>query len=185
MEHRQEISYQLDLFVEQKQNDIRSSDNRKDVNQAKARKAVQVNKEGQQGRALTGNLMTIICSSTNLKQAYKQVKRNKGVAGIDQKPTAKFADWFKENGDTLINELLQGTYKPQAVKTGRNTQTQRRNKETWNSHRNRPYYPTIHSPGFKSDLRAGIFKFQLRISPQTQSHTSLATSKNKRVLFAK
>lgn len=116
MKHQQEISYQLDLFIEQKQNDIRSSDNRKDVNQAKARKVKQVNKEGQQGRALTENLMTIICSSTNLKQAYMQVKRNKGVAGTDQMPIEKFADWFKDNGETLINDLLQGTYKPQTVK---------------------------------------------------------------------
>jgi group II intron reverse transcriptase/maturase len=77
---------------------------------------MQVNKEGQQGRALTENLMTIICSSSNLKQAYKQVKRNKGVAGTDQMPTEKFADWFIENGERLINDLLQGTYKPQTVK---------------------------------------------------------------------
>jgi len=62
------------------------------------------------------NLMAMICSSSNLKQAYKQVKRNKGVAGIDQMPTEKFADWFKDNGETLINELLQGRYKPQGVK---------------------------------------------------------------------
>lgn len=116
MKHRQEISYQLDLFLEQKQNDIHSFDNRKDVNQAKARKVEQVNEEGRQGRALTKNLMTIICSSSNLKQAYKQVKRNKGVAGIDQMPTGKFAEWFKQHGDLLINDLLQGNYKPQAVK---------------------------------------------------------------------
>ena len=115
MKHQQEISYQLDLFIEQKQNDIHSSDNRKDVNQAKARKVGQVNEEGEQGRALTKNLMTIICSSSNLKQAYQQVKRNKGVAGIDQMPTEKFADWFKKHGDLLINELLRGDYKPQAV----------------------------------------------------------------------
>lgn len=116
MEHQQGISYQLDLFSEQNQNDIRFSDNRKDVNQTKARKEKQLDKEGEQGRALTGNLMTIICSSTNLKQAHKQVKRNKGVAGTDQMPTEKFAAWFGENGETLINDLLQGNYKPQAVK---------------------------------------------------------------------
>ncbi len=116
MKHRQEISYQLDLFLEQKQNDIHSFDTRKDVNQAKARKVVQVNEEGQQGRALTKNLMTIICSSSNLKQAYKQVKRNKGVAGIDQMPTEKFANRFKKHGELLIKDLLQGRYKPQAVK---------------------------------------------------------------------
>lgn len=110
MKHRQEISYQLDLFLEQKQNDIHSFDTRKDVNQAKARKVVQVNEEGQQGRALTKNLMTIICSSSNLKQAYKQVKRNKGVAGIDQMPTEKFASRFKKHGELLIKDLLQGRY---------------------------------------------------------------------------
>lgn len=116
MKHQQGISYQLDMFMEQKRNDICFSDHREDVHQAKARKEKQVNKEGQQGRALTENLMTIICSSSNLKQAYKQVKRNKGVAGIDQMPTEKFADWFKDNGETLIHDLLQGAYKPQAVK---------------------------------------------------------------------
>ncbi len=48
MEHRQEISYQLDLFVEQRQHDIRSSDNRKGVPQAKARKAAQIIEDGRQ-----------------------------------------------------------------------------------------------------------------------------------------
>ena len=120
MKRQQEITYQLDLFIEQKQNDskhvIHSFDNCEDVNGAEARKVKQVNKEGQQGRALTENLMTIICSSTNLKQAYRQVKRNKGVAGIDQMPVGKFAEWFKEHGELLTERLLQGTYQPQAVK---------------------------------------------------------------------
>ena len=116
MEHRQVIAYQQDLFIRQTQNAICPSDNCADVNQAKAGQAVQVSKEGQQGRALTSNLMTIVCSSANIKQAYKQVKRNKGVAGIDQMPTTKFAQWFKENGELLIKSLLQGDYRPQVVK---------------------------------------------------------------------
>lgn len=115
MEHRQEISYQLDLFMGQKQNDTHSFDNRKDVNQAKSIKVGQLNEEGLQGRALTSNLMAIVCSSGNLKQAYKQVKRNKGVAGVDQMPTTKFAQWFTEYGELLITDLLQGNYRPQAV----------------------------------------------------------------------
>ena len=116
MEHRQVIAYQQDLFIEQKQNAICQSDHCKDVTLAKAGQERQVNKERQQGRALTENLMTIVCSSQNLKQAYKQVKRNKGVAGIDQMPTEKFADWFIPKGESLINDLLQGNYQPQAVK---------------------------------------------------------------------
>jgi group II intron reverse transcriptase/maturase len=116
MEHRQEISYQLDLFMEQKQNDIHSFDTRKDVSQAGATKVGQVNEEGRQGRALTSNMMATVCSSGNLKQAYKRVKRNKGAAGIDQMPTTKFAQWFIERGGLLTDDLLQGNYQPQAVK---------------------------------------------------------------------
>jgi group II intron reverse transcriptase/maturase len=116
MEHRQVIAYQQDLFIEQNQNAISQSDHCKDVHRAKAGQAKQINKEGRQGRALTENLMTIVCSSHNLKQAYKQVKRNKGVAGIDQMPTGRFADWFILKGESLINDLLQGNYHPQAVK---------------------------------------------------------------------
>ena len=116
MERQQEIAYQMDLFLEQKTNAMRPSDNCKDVNQTKAGQEKQLNKEGKQGRALPKNLMTIVCSSENLKQAFKQVKRNKGAAGIDQMPTTKFADWFNQNGELLLNELLQGTYQPQAVK---------------------------------------------------------------------
>lgn len=116
MEHRQVIAYQKDLFIEQKKNAIRQFDNCEDVNRAKAQQAGQVNKEGQQGRALAEDLMTIVCSSHNLKQAYKQVKRNKGVAGIDQMPTEEFAAWFVAEGEALINALLKGDYWPQGVK---------------------------------------------------------------------
>jgi group II intron reverse transcriptase/maturase len=116
MEHRQKISYQLDLFMEQRQNDIHFFETGKDVHQASTTKVGQVNEEGTQGRALTSNLMTIVCSSGNLKQAYKQVKRNKGAAGIDQMPTTNFAAWFIEQGELLINDLLQGYYQPQAVR---------------------------------------------------------------------
>lgn len=116
MEYQQDIWYQKDLFIEQKQNAMRHSENREDVNGAKAGKVKQISKERQQGRALTENLMTIVCSSSNLKQAYKQVKRNKGVAGIDQMPVGKFADWFILSGKLLIESLLQGTYQPQPVK---------------------------------------------------------------------
>ncbi len=116
MGRQQEIAYQIDLFIEQKQNAVIQSDRCKDVNQAKAGQEEQVNKEGQQGRALTEKLMMIVCSSGNLKQAYKRVKRNKGVAGIDQMPTEKFAEWFIEEGELLINDLLRGDYRPQGVK---------------------------------------------------------------------
>lgn len=116
MARQQEISYQKDLFIEHFKNDITQSENCTDVNLAKEGQGKQVNKAGIQGRALTEDLMTILCSSQNFKQAYLQVKRNNGVAGIDQQPVGKFSEWFKENGDTLIIALLQGKYEPNAVR---------------------------------------------------------------------
>ena len=53
MKCQQEIAYQLDLFAEQRKHAVCPSDNCKDVNQAKSGQERQVNKEGQQGRALT------------------------------------------------------------------------------------------------------------------------------------
>ena len=116
MEHQQVIVYQKDLFDEQTLEAIRPSDKCEDVNRAKAGQVGQINEEGQRGRALTSNLMTIVCSSENIKQAYRRVKRNKGVAGIDQMPTEKFASWYVQHGESLIKDLLQGNYQPQAVK---------------------------------------------------------------------
>jgi len=116
MKRQQAIAYQLDLFSEQRKKAILPLENCKDVHQAKAIQEEQVNKERQQGRALTEDLMTIVCSSSNLKQAYRQVKRNNGVPGIDQMPTEQFADWFISNGDLLVTKLLTGTYQPHGVK---------------------------------------------------------------------
>ena len=60
--------------------------------------------------------MGAILSQSNIKQAYKQVKRNKGVAGIDQMPVGEFAAWYAENGETLLSTIYNGRYEPQGVK---------------------------------------------------------------------
>ena len=70
MKHQQGISYQLDMFTEHEQKLIRQSENRAGVSQAKAGMEKQVKEEGQQGRALTESLMSVICSSQNIKTAY-------------------------------------------------------------------------------------------------------------------
>ena len=117
MERQQVIAYQQDLFIEQQKNAVCPSDHCEDVHRAKAGQAKQVNKAGEKGQSLAlQGLMPIVCSRNNLKRAYQQVKRNKGVAGIDQMPTERFADWFKANGESLIGELLSGSYLPEAVK---------------------------------------------------------------------
>jgi len=117
MEHQQGEAYQLDLFSTTIQDTMRPSKDREAVSGAEERKEKQVIGAGEQKRALTEHLMQVVCSHENFKRAYKQVKQNKGVAGIDQMPVEKFAAWFAQEGDTLLTQLYSGNYQPQAVKS--------------------------------------------------------------------
>jgi len=65
--------------------------------------------------SLTINLMEKICHRTNLNQAYKRVKANKGCAGIDKMTVDNLLVHLKSNGQDIIKQLMTGTYKPQPV----------------------------------------------------------------------
>lgn len=105
------------MFIEHRLDVIGQFENREDVHGASTPLAGQINKETNQGRVFTEELIGIVCSAQNLNRAYKQVKRNKGVAGIDNVPVGKFSDWFSEEGDELVNQILRGEYLPSAVKS--------------------------------------------------------------------
>ncbi len=61
--------------------------------------------------ALTSNLMEEVISLSNLEQALKRVKSNKGGAGVDGMTTEALGEWFKNNWKHLQKDLLNGTYK--------------------------------------------------------------------------
>ncbi len=116
MAQQQGITYQYDLFNASGQDVIRPFATSETVSGAQAIKALQVKGAGGQERALTHDLMGAILCHSNIKQAYKQVKQNKGVAGIDQLPVVDFAVWYAENGEALLSQLYNGRYQPQGVK---------------------------------------------------------------------
>ena len=116
MAQQQEITYQYDLFNQVGQEVIRPFPDSKTVCGALGTKALQVKEAGEQERALTHDLMGAILCHSNIKQAYKQVKQNKGVAGIDQMPVGEFAVWYANNGENLLSKLHNSTYEPQGVK---------------------------------------------------------------------
>jgi RNA-directed DNA polymerase len=62
----------------------------------------------------TERIMEEICEWENLKESMRQVKANKGSAGIDGKTVDELPDYR----DLLVirEQLLSGTYKPQPVK---------------------------------------------------------------------
>ena len=52
----------------------------------------------------------------NVKKAFKQVTANKGAGGIDGMQTDELRDYLNTNWQTLRTSILEGTYRPEAVK---------------------------------------------------------------------
>ena len=66
-------------------------------------------------KSLTESLMEKICNSSNLNQAYKRVKANKGAAGVDGMTVEDLFAWIGEHKASLIESLISGTYQPEPV----------------------------------------------------------------------
>lgn len=118
MEQKQVLVYQGDLFYnESNRKTISPSEDCDTVSGAEAGKGRQAIRASEQERALIGQLMAVVCSPDNFSRAYKQVKQNKGAAGIDGMVTGEFAQWYKREGKKLIGLLLNGVYEPAAVRS--------------------------------------------------------------------
>lgn len=61
------------------------------------------------------NLLEKILSRNNLNQAYLQVVRNKGAAGVDGMTYDQLLPHLKEYREELLTKLHNGTYRPQPV----------------------------------------------------------------------
>ena len=64
----------------------------------------------------TNQLLELVIRRENLNRAYRQVKRNKGSAGIDRMEVDELLPYLKENGDELIRQIREGKYKPDPVR---------------------------------------------------------------------
>jgi len=71
---------------------------------------------GPESPARTDRLMEEICEPENLKEALRQVKANKGSAGIDRMTVGQLADSLKQHWPAIREQLLNGTYEPKPVR---------------------------------------------------------------------
>ncbi len=61
-------------------------------------------------------LLERILEPSNMNLAYKRVKANKGSHGVDGMTVDELLQFLKQNGERLIQSLLEGNYKPQPVR---------------------------------------------------------------------
>src|SRR5467141_1350204 len=66
--------------------------------------------------ARTNRLMEEVCERENLKEALRQVKSNKGSAGIDGITVDQLTDYLKQHWPVIREQLLNGTYEPKPVR---------------------------------------------------------------------
>jgi len=66
--------------------------------------------------ASTNRLMEEVCERENLKEALRQVKANKGSAGIDRMTVGQLSDYLKQHWPTIREQMLNGTYEPKPVR---------------------------------------------------------------------
>ena len=66
--------------------------------------------------AVTEQLMEEVCERENCKQALRRVKTNKGSPGVDGMTVHQLPGYLKQHWSAIREQLLNGNYKPQAVK---------------------------------------------------------------------
>lgn len=57
-----------------------------------------------------------ILSPTNLNQAYKRVKSNKGSGGVDKMEVESLQEYLVSHKEKLIQAIMEGTYRPNPVR---------------------------------------------------------------------
>lgn len=67
---------------------------------------------------MSNELMDAICAPSNLNSAFRQVKRNKGAAGVDRLTIDATEAWLRANNNArdFRQQLLDGNYHPQAIR---------------------------------------------------------------------
>src|SRR5450432_1347106 len=66
--------------------------------------------------ANTNRIMEEVCERTNLKEALRQVRGNKGSAGVDRMTVEQLGDYLKQHWPAIREQLLNGTYEPRPVR---------------------------------------------------------------------
>ena len=66
--------------------------------------------------ANTSRIMEDVCERANLKQALRQVRSNKGSAGVDGMTVDQLGDYLKQHWPAIREQLLNGTYEPKPVR---------------------------------------------------------------------
>ena len=115
--------------------------------------------------AAGGPSMEAIVERDNLRKALAQVRRNKGAPGVDGMTVDDLASHLKDHWPEIKARLLAGTYKPQPVRAGRDTEGIGRHAVARHPDGTRPFHPAGGAAGAASGLGPDLLRAQPRLPP--------------------
>jgi hypothetical protein len=121
---------------------------------------------GTESPARTNRLMEEVCERENLKQALRQVKVNKGSAGVDRITVGQLTDYLKQHWPVIREQLLKDL-RAEASKAGGNPQTGWRGAKAWYPDRVGSLHPASGDAGAAAAVGLDIFRPQLWFSSGT------------------
>ncbi len=74
------------------------------------------NQRADENPVLNANLFDQVLNNANIQTAWKQVRRNKGVAGVDGISIEQFPEWIRPQWRPLKEQLQNGNYQPEPVR---------------------------------------------------------------------
>lgn len=69
--------------------------------------------------ALNNTLLMQVLSTANLREAWRQVRSNRGAAGVDGITIEGYSDWIRPRWASVRQQLIDGSYQPSPVKRAR------------------------------------------------------------------
>src|SRR5262245_22049982 len=112
---------------------------------------------GPESPARTDRLMEEICEPENLKEALRQVKANKGSAGIDRMTVGQLADSVEAALASYSGTAVEWNLRAEAGPSGGNIEARRRSAQTWHSDSVGSIYPAGGDAGSTKAVGPDVF----------------------------
>src|SRR5580704_10496458 len=110
-------------------------------------------------------IMEEVSERENLEEALRQVRSNKGSAGVDGMTVDKLGDYLKQHWPVIREQLLNGIYEPKPV---RRVEIQKPDggggAKAWHPNRAGPLCPASGDAGSAKAMGPDVFPIQLRVS---------------------
>src|SRR5580700_1418520 len=123
--------------------------------------------------ANTNQIMEEVCERANLKEALRQVRGNKGSAGVDRMTVDQLGDYLKQHSGAIAERDLR----TEAGETGGNPEAGwRRDAKAWHPNRAGSFHSASGDAGSAKAMEPDILPLQLWISTVSLGASSRGSS---------